>query len=258
MPGKTIRAIHFDPEFSNIEFLHEYFKSKGLIPEGYCMWRTPDFKMEVIINPIALTDKNFYWKIVDQTVDLGSQLVVQEYTGHQLIEIFKEIYLNAAPNVRSYIRDNVLFDFTYGTECHCDTPMLEHYPLVDKYGKFYNFILYRDSEIPDLIGLHPKMDGLIERYINKKLSDELNHHHVNYRRATRGESFLYSTYEYPAGSSPGLIMSVLLKKISDILVILQRLGKFTPEKKELFDTYSKNYKDIDMYKWYTEMMKLYK
>jgi len=257
--GKTIRVIHFDEEFSkNPDFLQEYFNSKGFVPDGYYMWRTPDFKIEVIIKPVNLTDINFYQKIVNQTVEMRTQLVVQEYTGRELIDRFKTIYLNANPTVKAYIRDNILFDFTYGTACNCETPMLEYYPIVDNYGKFYNFTLYRESEIPSLIGLHPKIDKLIEICINKKLSSEINNHHVNYRKAIRGEPFLFPTHHYPMNASPDEIMNLLLKNVSEMLNNLQRLGKLTVEKKELFDRYSKNYKNIDMYKWYSDMTKLYK
>ena len=44
----------------------------------------------------------------------------------------------------------------------------------------------------------------------------------------------------------------------EALKILQRLGKLPEEKVQLFETHKKNYKDIGLHEWYSNMTKLYK
>ena len=102
------------------------------------------------------------------------------------------------------------------------------------------------------------MDMLIKQYVTTKLSQILNEDHVNYRKATRNEALFFPSHEYSAGATPEMIMSVLLRNIKVILGILKRLGSLTEEKQDLFDKYSKNYKTMDMYTWYSDMTKLYK
>lgn len=253
----TIRAIHFDPQFVNdYDFLQVYFKSKGFVYDGVC-WNSSDFRIEVIICPCNFDFNDEFMKsLVSQTIQQKTQLVVQLYNGQELTDIFKKLYNEFQDEDREYIRQNVLFDITYGTECHCMTKMTEHAPMVDKDGKFYNFLLYDEAEMLESIGVHPRINKLIESYIMKKLSKVLNEDHVNYRRATRGEEMMFRNKPY--GVDPEEIMNSLLSSVREILSILNKLGSLTDEKKALFDTYSQNYRDMDMYKWYTDMTKLYK
>jgi hypothetical protein len=253
----TIRAIHFDPLFVNdCDFLELYFKSKGFSFDGLC-WYSSDYRIEVIICPRNFnSNDNFLESLVTQTIQEKTQLVVQFYNGQELTDIFKNIYNNSYPEEKAYIRENVLFDITYGTECHCMTKLTEHEPMVDANGKFYNFLLYDEAEMLELIGLHPRMNKLIESYVMKKLSKVLNEDHVNYRRATRGEVFLFPNKLY--GSDPEEIMNSLLSSIREILNILSKLNSLPEEKRLLFEEYSRNYRNMDMYKWYSDMTQLYK
>ena len=138
------------------------------------------------------------------------------------------------------------------------TNMKEHAPMIDKNGNFYNFVLYDEEEILNSIGIHPRMDLLIKKHYTAKLSKILNEHHLNYRKASRGEPLMFPSSEYPRDALPQTIMNYLLSEIQTILQILDKLGALTDEKKLIFSIYSTNYMEIDMYKWYTEMTKLYK
>lgn len=256
---KTLRIIHFDQEFDKSpEFLDLYFKSKGLIKDGYFTWRSVCYRIEIIINPVNLYGDSFFQTMIEQAIEFESQLVVQRYNGEELLRQFNKLYSQFSANHQAYIKKNVLFDFTYGSDCHCDTPMLKHAPLVAADGTFYNFTLFTENEMFGLIGVNPRMDVLIETYVNRKLSYILNEDHVNYRKATKGEPLMFKSTDYADSATPEEIMNFLLNKVTGILGILHKLGKLSPERQAVFDTCSKNYLETDMYKWYTEMTKLYK
>ena len=255
--GKTIRCIHFDEQFKpeyDKGFLVDYFISKGFKQTCDNVWLSIDSRIEVIIMPINLIDDVFFRKMIMLMLQHSTQMVVQMFTGRELVPTFKTIYNRFDNDTKSYIKKNVLFDITYGTDCHCMTPMTQYEPLVDKNGKFYNFVLYDENDILKSIGVHPKMDKYIADYFNKKLSKLLNDDHVNYRRAIRGEPFLFPTTFRTAQD----IMDNLLMKVEGILDIQEKLGTLTEEKREIFKTYSKNYNEVDMHKWYSAMTILYK
>jgi hypothetical protein len=257
----TIRVIHFDPYFAaeyDKGFLDMYFKAKGFDKVDQDMWLTPDHRIEVLIIPQSFDDNNFLYKMIEQAIKYSTKLVVQKYTGEELVSQFKGMYAWFSAEHKNYIQKNVLFDITYGTDCHCMTNMKEHGPMIDKNGNFYNFVLYDEKEILNSIGILPKMDRFIQQHYTAKMARVLNEHHVNYRRATRGEPLMFPSSSYSPDALPQVIMNYLLCEINTILQILDKLGAVTDEKKLIFTIYSTNYIEIDMYKWYTEMTKLYK
>ncbi len=254
---KTIRCIHFDEQFSpeyDRGFLVKYFTSKGFNQTYDNVWVSTDSRIEVIIMPNHLLDDIFLRRMIMLMLQYSTQMVVQMFTGKELVPEFKRIYERFDDDSKAYIKKNVLFDITYGTDCNCMTPMTQYEPLVDKNGKFYNFVLYDENDILKSIGVHPKMDKYISEYFNKKLSKMLNDDHVNYRRAIRGEAFLFPTNFRTAQE----IMDNLLVNVRGILHIQEKLGILTREKRETFETYSKNYNEVDMYKWYSAMTTLYR
>jgi hypothetical protein len=257
--SKTIRVIHFDPYFAekyDNGFLSRYFTSKGFMHvDG--IWTSPDFRIEVIVIPEMLENDFFLKHMIAQAIKFKSQLVVQEYTGHELIPKFKYLYSHFNDLDKAYIEKNVLFDITYGTECSCVTPLTKFYPIM-KDGYFLNFALYTEEKMLEMIGTHPFMDQLIKTNVLKTLSKILNEDHVNYRKAVRGEQLMFQSSNYSYNSSPEEIMTVLLKRIKDILNILEKLNALTQEKLDLFEANSRNYSELDMYKWYTNMTTLYK
>jgi hypothetical protein len=256
---KTIRVIHFDPYFAeryDNGFLSRYFMKKGFMLLGD-YWTSPDFRIEVIIIPENLDNDFFLKDMMAQAIKFKSQLVVQEFTGQELIPKFKYLYSQFNDTDKEYIEKNILFDITYGTECSCVTPLTKFYPIM-KDGYFLNFALYTEEKMLNMIGVDPKMDELIKGNVMKTLSRVLNEDHVNYRKAVRGEELLFQSTNYSHNSSAEEIMTVLLKRIKDILNILQKLNALTQEKLNLFEAHSKNYRELDMYKWYTNMTTLYK
>jgi hypothetical protein len=257
----TIRAIHFDPYFApehDNGFLDIYFKAKGFDKIDEYMWMKPDHRIEVLIIPQKFDDQNFLYGMMQQAIKYSTKLVVQRYTGQELSELFKGLYSWFPENNKKYIRNNILFDITYGTDCHCMTNMKEHAPMTDPAGNFYNFLLYDETEILKSIGLLPKMDKFIVRYFTSKLSGILNENHVNYRKAIRGEPQMFPSNHYPADCPPQVIMNHLLFEVDVIVKILDKLGVLTDEKKQIYSIYSTNYMEIDMYNWYSAMTKLYK
>ena len=252
--NKMIRAIHFDSRFAeNTEFLDKYFKAKGFVKVDN-FWRSNN--IEVIIYPENMdSDKWFLNEMIKQSAYDRTKLVVQYFTGMDCIPLFKEIYEESSE--KDHIKKNVLFDITYG-EGHCMTPMTKYFPMLDPNGDFYNFMFYNEAEMINMIGVLPQMDGLIKDYVMKKLSKTLNEDHVNYRKAIRGERFLFNTSDYSMFATPDEIMAALLAKISSLLDLLQKLGSLSKEKQDLFAEYSENYRDVDVYKWYSAMTKLYK
>ena len=256
---KTIRVIHFDPYFAeryDNGFLSRYFLKKGFMLLGD-YWTSADFRIEVIIIPENLENDFFLKNMMAQAIQFKSQLVVQEFTGRELIPKFKYLYSQFSDTDKEYIEKNILFDITYGTECSCVTPLTKFYPIM-KDGYFLNFALYSEEKMLNMIGVDPKMDELIKGNVMKTLSRVLNEDHVNYRKAVRGEELLFESSNYSRNSSAEEIMTVLLKRIGDILKILQKLNALTQEKLNLFETHSRNYNEMDMYKWYTNMTTLYK
>jgi hypothetical protein len=255
--GKSIRCIHFDKAFSPEEdegFLSKYFMSKRFKQTYDNVWLSADSRIEVIIMPEDLIDDVFLRRMIMLVMRFSGQMVVQMFTGRELVPMFKTIYNRFDDDAKEYIKKNILFDITYGTDCHCMTPMTQYEPLVDKNGKFYNFVLLNELEMLKSIGLHPTMDKYIAIYFNKKLSKILNEEHVNYRKAIRGEPLMFPTQSTTAEE----IMSNLLVDVKSILNIQEKLGFLTEEKRRIFSECSKNYLEMDMYKWYTTMTKLYK
>lgn len=258
---QTIRVIHFDPYFSpehDMGFLDKYFKAKGFQKSDEYLWMSPDHRIEVLIIPQIFDDNTFLHTMIKQAIKYSTKLVVQKYNGQELVGPFKALYGWFSEEDKNYIRNNVLFDITYGTDCHCMTNMKEHAPMIDKNGNFYNFILYNEQEIMDSIGILPKMDMFIKQYYTAKMAKILNENHVNYRRAIRGEPLMFPSTKYPSDVLPQVIMNYLLYEVRTIMQILDKLGAVTDEKKQIFSIYSTNYMEIDMYKWYSEMTKLYK
>ena len=255
----TIRIIHFDPRFQEDNgFLKKYFELRNIRKVDDVIWLSDDQRIEVIIIPTMFENNNLLHQMMKLNVELETKLVVQQYTGQELGKIFKYFYDSFSDYDKEYIEKNILFDFTYGDACHCDTPMLDYEPLLDKNGDFYNFTLFNEEKMFHHIGLNLRMDSLIEKYVKAKLSRFLNETHVNYRKATRGEPHMFKSEDYASNAEPQLIMDILLKKVKSILDILKKLGKLTPEKEEIFFTCSQNYLTTDLYKWYAEMTKLYK
>jgi len=255
----TIRVIHYDPQFApeyDNGFLSRYFARKGFIEIGG-VWTTPDFRIEVIIITEMFTQESLFTDFMKHAINTRSRLVVQAYSGIELGSMYKNLYMEFSLQDQEYIKDRVLFDITYGTDCNCGTDMTKYAPIEDSQGRFMNFLLYTQEEKLANIGRHPQLDKLIYKSVCYDLSKILNENSVNYRKALKKEPLMFRG-DYSHDASAEEIMAVLLNKVQNILSILDRLKMLTEEKKQLFAKCSSNYRDVDVYAWYSEMTKLYK
>ena len=256
---KSFYVVHIDPAFNYAgvpEFLNTYFTSKGYHKAGG--WMSSDGRVEVIIIPelFSFVDHNpIIHQLIKQTILCNTKLIVQQYSGPELLPEFEK-FLNS--EFRDIILKNVLFDITYGADCHCMTPLTKHAPIFDKNGDFCNLAFYDEAHSIELIGIDKRIDKLIQTRILKKFSQILNDNHVNYRKAINGDTHLFPSALYSGKETPDKIMEILLGELSGYMRVLDKLGWITPEKKQIFSEYSTNYKSIDIYKWYSEMSKIYK
>jgi hypothetical protein len=267
---KTIRIIHFDPQFSRKDdFLNEYFKKYqkrtfGLnftldASEGLNVWKTDDHRIEVFIiaKPFNHLERHygneevhddFLHEFNEMTIASGNQLIVQEYTGHELGQLTKSLYDKSSN--KDIFKKKILYDVSYGNDCHCGTDLERYKPIYNDYGDFYNLTLFNSDEMKEHIGKDPTMDKILKLNFIKQFNTALNIH-VDYRRRLQnlGEN-LVRHHRYNNSSSADEIMSVLQDELTKCISILDRLQMITPNKINFIDCLFKNYKVIHMYKWY--------
>lgn len=265
---KTRRIIHFDPAFTHsIDFVKIYFATN--YPEltyhkmdSYHIFTSPH--LEVIITEDALEYKNkFYereenheWfldKLSATILETSGQLVVQDFTGRELDDVFKRVYEKSSD--KQLFKRKVLFDITYG-HASCMTDLTKNKPIYDSAGDFMNFLLYTPREIVIAIGKNARLDGLIKEHYVKKFRATLNIHHVNYRRRIKGEECMYKSELYNETSKPELIMGCLQSELADIFLILKELGAITAEKEHEYRYLMKYYDQVNMYDWNTAVNRL--
>jgi hypothetical protein len=274
---KTIRIIHIDEfTYRHIPFLHEYFASftaKGLNfthddSEGMNIWTTDDQRIEIIflfinichrvhMNP-GSDEQNDTWfieKMIETTLDNKNQLIVQEYTGHEITDLFKMFYL--ANTRKALFKNNILFDITYGNDCSCMTNMIKHFPRYKSDGTFYNFLLYNSTEMHEFVGIDDKINDILKVYFLKKYNHVLDYYHLNYRRKIIGNTDMYNFPNYDTLTADE-IMSMLIEKLKESISIFELLGFISPDKKGQINEAFTNYKGYDMYKWREIMMNIVK
>ena len=270
---KTIRIIHIDELTERaLPFLHQYFGSfavKGLNfkhddSEGMNVWTTDDHRIEIIFVFVSIyygisqyngnlpNDTWFLEKMIENTLQNRNQLIVQQYTGFELMDIFKMLYQSNSQ--KDLFKNKILFDITYGNDCSCMTNMTKHFPKYKPDGSFYNFLLYNYEEMHDLIGVDDKINHIIKVYFSKQYKNDIDQHHINYRRKIKGDTLLHNFKEYNESTPPDQIMSILIAKLQFSIKIFDLLGLVTDEKKKQIDDLFKNYHDHDIYKWRELMM----
>jgi hypothetical protein len=202
--SKTIRMIHIDWYTERyLPFLHKYFASyaqKGINfrhtdSEGINIWISDDERIEVIFLFINIRhgnydepiDRWFLEKMIDITIGKKNQLIIMEYTGHDLIDIAK-FFFNKN-NQKDLFLKHILFDVSYGTaECYCLLDISKYFPIYKPDGTFYNFRLYNNQEMQDLIGIDEKINDIIKNHFMKDYKFILDKHHLNYRRKIIGNT----------------------------------------------------------------------
>jgi len=268
--SKTIRIINMDPEFNKcIEFLHEYFASKNMdfeydnTYEGKSMhiWKSKDDRIEVIIISEYLDNDRKLFGITNLAINTNTILVVQRYTGNDLIDIFKQIYnelSDRGEEKRKYIRERVLFDITYGEDCHCTTNMVNYKPIYDMNGNFHNILLYTPEELLEYRD-NPKIYNFAKKhYLNeyKKILGELQ---PEYRRKMQNIPLHGYKDKYDINNiTAEKIMDILENEVENILIIFGILNMINDETQAKLSDLFMNYKQIDMYEWYTIAVNLFK
>jgi hypothetical protein len=255
--SQTLRIIHFDPAFE-LEKTTKYFKMKLpslslTIADTY--WKWSDARVEIIISKepiyhvnnydIALRSGDHFLKdLVDIIIKSGGKLVVQEYTGQELGDLRNLIFTMLSPDQKRIFKKKILFDITYGEACHCMTNMAKYKPLYDSYGDYFNFTLYTSDEIRGYIGMSANTDSLIYTHFYKQYASILDTIHLTYRRNIKKA-------DNATDENPDELMAILQAKLRSLFPIFHNLGALTPEKEATLETLFENYREIDMYKWYT-------
>jgi hypothetical protein len=247
------RAIHYDPEFAkHYIFINEYFERKGCLKSKSKnnMWISRNGRFEFII----FTEEFHYsldcFKELALTC-LPNKLIIQDFTGKPLNDVCIQTYYSIAPELRDMYKRKVLIDMTYG-DSSCMTNMEETYPILDSQGDFVNFLLIKHDELVEYINQNKKLDILINTVFKKEFKKVLNEHHTNYRRRMQSNSCLFSRTEYDLMADPEVIFNVMVQELQALTKVLSHFN--FPQ--EQFDGYVKNYKNYDMYKWYTAVNNL--
>jgi hypothetical protein len=273
---QTIRIIHIDPQLKNDpEKIKQYFsfaRWETSSPlefhfndnDGFHMWLTTDFRIEVIFLADSFYHTNNYnpksndWfleKMINTTLKYDSHMVVQEYTGNELIHIFKNFYEKASN--KELFKKKILFDVSYNNDCSCMTDLNKYEPFYDDFLDFHNFLLYDESDMLKIIGINPKLDNVVKVYFLKKYKKILNDIHVDYRRRVKGDGHLFGHSKYNDKTSPDEIMSILQSELSEIIKIFDCLKIVTPEIHEKIKTLFEKYVEYDVYDWNKQVNNLF-
>jgi hypothetical protein len=248
----SFKAIHFDPRFGDDEtklFTEKYFTSLGFFKEKNSWFSKNKLKEFIIVEEEIYHDCTFFTNL--SQVCMPRKLIVQDFTGKLLDELFIQVYYSFSPHERIIFRKNVIFDMTCGN-ASCMTDMSVTYPMLDSNGDFLNFMLICPEDFEKNINKDPKLNALIKEYYVKQYKRILNEEHTNYRRRIQGNTCLFYNVDYDNNSDPNIIFNVLVKNLNKIIFILKKLG-FQEEK---YNELIKNYYDYDMYKWYSLMNSL--
>ena len=243
--SKTLRIIHYDPQFK-LDAMKLYFDLKNL---GLSMeieenrWTWSNSRIEIIIVPQYLYHTSWHIsEIVNSVLETKGQLVVQEFTGHELSDVQKTLYDNSTK--KSLFKKKILFDITYGEACHCMTDMTKYKPLYKPDGDFFNFILYTPDEMKSVINISPQIDMLIFNYFYKEYKEILDGLHLMYRRNIKKA-------ENATDEDPDELMRLLQSKLRDLFPIFRALHALTAEKEASLELLFTNYKDHVLYKGYS-------
>jgi hypothetical protein len=248
----SFRAIHYDPRFAECwNFLDVYFSSFGLKRSGDNVWMSEDMTRQFVIYSEMRDHDQDYFHELSEICMRNGKLIVQEYTGKFLNDLFLQTYYSFSPADRSIFRRRVTFDMTCG-DASCMTDMSKTFPMIDSHGDFLNFMLIPPHDLHSYINKNERLDNLIQTYYRKEYKKILNEEHTNYRRRINGDPCLFPRQEYTNLADACDIFEVLTKKLDKAIQPLKNFG-FPVEK---YNELILNYRNYDMYKWYTLMNNL--
>ncbi len=280
----TIRILLIDPEFDNcMDFLHRYFASTPYDldyddSEEFNRWISGDQRIEIIVinmymrntdshgiygqlpNVIHIHD-TFLKDFVDLTLQNNSKLIVQDYTGADTRDIFKNIY--SMSYNKELFKKKILFDITYG-ENHCHIDLTTEKPIYDLHGDFINIMLLNIDELRPLFDYHPKIKKYVTDFYISEYTKIIIVIPVDIRRKVlidSGEKIVLCNgtmkYHYTLDSSYETLIEILRSELDCIIPVLMEINIIDERKRdyiygELLTNY-KNYtltsKPKDIYFW---------
>jgi hypothetical protein len=263
--NKTVRAVHIDPAFSDKwSFMKAYFEEK--MPGSICeeisekLYRWHTSQADILLAASWIDhekDYPFLKKLTETHITYRAECIVQEYSGCELGPVFKKLFSETSD--QDAFKELILFDITYGVDCHCMTNMVKYNKLLYSKGHLINFTLYTREERLALItrGISPALQDILRRHFTTEYKEVLNRLHVDYRRRLRNESSLWNNADDTTdGMTAEAIMDRLQVRLTDIIGVLHILGTTSVEKvgelKELFVHHRK----IDVYDWYDRANKI--
>jgi len=260
----TIRVFCIDPALAqdnNPVLIDTYFKSLKFSKSEFG-YKKPN--VEIVIIPKDFYDDNeddikFLKFLMNSTLLYNSKLIIQRFTGNELYDLSKNMFRRFTDFEQSELINNVLFDLTYGYDCHCSTPMSKYEPIYLNDGAFFNLMLYKPCELITFIGVSEKIDGLILQFVKKIYSSLIDLHHINYRRRNLKEPLgNYSYVEEYNDSVTGeeimrILKDLLLPQIEILNILTKPSETALASQKDLLE----NYKNYEIYKWYTTMKQAY-
>jgi hypothetical protein len=225
------------------------------------MWRSGDHRIEVLIfdryfhhqNPNrGENDDWFLNKLNENILASDTKLIVQEYTGYDLKDIRGNLFRTSSNPDK--FKKRILYDVTYGEDCHCMTDLTKYKPFYDKEGNFINVALLNETDLLKVIGTNKEIDDIVKKHFITKLKKIINDNHVNYRRRllNMGDN-LFRTPQYGNNASPDEIMSHIKKEVLEIIHLLSRFNFMTPNKDQLLHIVMTRYQEIDPYKWQSHL-----
>lgn len=192
--------------------------------------------------------------MTEHCIKSNCKLIVQEYTGAELNEVCRNIYSKTSD--RDLFKKNILFDVTYGEDCHCCTDLTKYKPIIDSEGNFCNITLFNSKDMIKSIGIRPEIDKYIKSFFIKKYKTILNDYHVDYRRKLRGEQIMFKHHKYNDTFTPQEIMKLLLDELSIMYNIFRKFDMITPEKEYQIGILFINSDTKDVYNWYESINKI--
>lgn len=253
--------VHFDEHFNSREqqnFIELYLKSNDFHNITNGIWYSPKQQCKAIIVSNNLSDDERFDilnKISRTTLKTNAKIIVQEFSGRELLPSFRQFFQQEfSLKEKEILRNNIVWDITYGQHCHCMTPLTQFKPIMKDSQNFFNIWSYSNEELIKYINYSPETDKILYQHFYKQFRKIIDTHHVNYRRKLLGDTLLTLSNAYNENSSPNQIMEYIIKELDPMIRILFRMSSMTQIQKDSFTFKLISYKNYDPYKWYKEII----
>jgi len=253
---KSIRILHFDPQLKK-DVLHSYLcdRRMGFVYDPWKLhfWRSLRYNVEIVLLDFEFDYSNsFFDTITYNCTNANKQLIVQDYSGHDLQSdlIFRELF--EASFQKDVFKKNILFDMTYRQDTGCMPNLAKYKPLYDPEGNFYNITLWTEDDFTHNIGISTQIDTIIYDFFRKQYKQILNDIHVDYRRKhLYKDSILFTNYDYTNETPAHALIIIMYEKLSKLISLFSKLGMNTATQMK-FESLFSNYGNMEPYNWYKE------